>query len=112
MTDYCSFVYSGFTSSGMSGDACKNRGNWSLMRSAEVVDDQPEKEKWDPRKHDPEQKVLLFYTHVSLMAVILIMASSRKVMGKLVIPPYLKAMGWLATVVMLCACIGVFFTWQ
>jgi NRAMP (natural resistance-associated macrophage protein)-like metal ion transporter len=44
-----------------------------------------------------------------LMAVIMIMASSRKVMGKLVIPLYLKAMGWIGTVIMLCACIGVFF---
>ena len=47
-----------------------------------------------------------------LMAIIMIMASSPKVMGKLVIPPYLKAMGWLATVVMFCACIGLFFTWK
>ena len=47
-----------------------------------------------------------------LMAVIMIMASSRKVMGKLVIPPYLKAMGWLATAVMFCACIGAFITWR
>jgi hypothetical protein len=46
------------------------------------------------------------------MAMILIKASSRKVMGRLVIPPYLKAMGRLATVVMLCACIGVVSTWQ
>ena len=47
-----------------------------------------------------------------LMAVIMIMASSRKVMGKLVIPPYLKTMGWLATAVMFCACIGAFITWR
>ena len=46
-----------------------------------------------------------------LMAVIMIMASSRKVMGKLVIPSYLKVVGWIATAVMLCACIGVFFAW-
>jgi Mn2+/Fe2+ NRAMP family transporter len=46
------------------------------------------------------------------MAIIMIMASSSKVMGKLVIPPYLKAMGWLATVVMFCACIGLLFTWK
>jgi NRAMP (natural resistance-associated macrophage protein)-like metal ion transporter len=45
-----------------------------------------------------------------LMAVIMIMASSRKVMGSLVIPPYLKWGGWLATALMLCACIGVFVT--
>jgi Mn2+/Fe2+ NRAMP family transporter len=45
-----------------------------------------------------------------LMAVIMIMASSRKVMGSLVIPPYLRWGGWLATALMLCACIGVFVT--
>ena len=47
-----------------------------------------------------------------LMAIIMIMASSPKVMGRLVISPYLKAMGWLATAVMFCACIGLFFTWK
>jgi NRAMP (natural resistance-associated macrophage protein)-like metal ion transporter len=47
-----------------------------------------------------------------LMAVIMVMASSRKVMGKLIIPTYLKGMGWFATAVMLCACIGVFLTWK
>ncbi len=47
-----------------------------------------------------------------LMAVIMAMASSRKVMGKLVIPPYLKTMGWIATAVMFCACIGVIWTWK
>jgi NRAMP (natural resistance-associated macrophage protein)-like metal ion transporter len=47
-----------------------------------------------------------------LMAVIMTMASSQKVMGKLVIPTYLKGMGWLATAVMLCACIGAFITWK
>ena len=43
-----------------------------------------------------------------LMAVIMVMASSRKVMGKLVIPTYLKGMGWTATAVMFFASIGVF----
>jgi NRAMP (natural resistance-associated macrophage protein)-like metal ion transporter len=47
-----------------------------------------------------------------LMAVIMVMASSRKVMGELVIPPYLKAMGWVATAVMLCACFGLLWTWK
>jgi len=47
-----------------------------------------------------------------LMAVIMVMASSRKVMGTLVIPTYLKAAGWIATGVMLCACAGVFLTWK
>jgi NRAMP (natural resistance-associated macrophage protein)-like metal ion transporter len=47
-----------------------------------------------------------------LMAVIMVMASSRKVMGKLAIPAYIKVMGWTATAVMLCACVGAFLTWK
>ncbi len=46
-----------------------------------------------------------------LMAVIMMVASSQKVMGNFVIPGYLKAMGWLATGVMLCVCVGVLLTW-
>jgi hypothetical protein len=45
-----------------------------------------------------------------LMAVIMCMASNGKVMGPLVIPQYLRVMGWLATSVMLCASIGVELT--
>ena len=47
-----------------------------------------------------------------LMVVIMMMASSNRVMGKLVIPPYLKGMGWVATAVMFLASIGVFLTWK
>jgi Mn2+/Fe2+ NRAMP family transporter len=47
-----------------------------------------------------------------LMAIIMVLASSKKVMGQFVISQRLKAMGWLATSVMLCACIGVFVTWK
>jgi NRAMP (natural resistance-associated macrophage protein)-like metal ion transporter len=45
-----------------------------------------------------------------LMTVIMIMASSRKIMGKLVIPMYLKGMGWAATAVMFAVSIGIFLT--
>lgn len=47
-----------------------------------------------------------------LMVVIMIMASSPKVMGKFCIPRYLRVMGWIATVVMVCVCLGVFATWK
>ena len=47
-----------------------------------------------------------------LMAVIMIVASSRKVMGKFVIPPYLRFVGWVATAVMFCVGAGVFLTWR
>jgi hypothetical protein len=33
-------------------------------------------------------------------------------MGQFVISRHLKAMGWLAISIMLCACIGVFVTWK
>jgi Mn2+/Fe2+ NRAMP family transporter len=56
--------------------------------------------------------VLNGVTAAPLMAVIMVMASSRRVMGKLMIPSYLKILGWIATAVMLCACIGVSFTWR
>jgi len=45
-----------------------------------------------------------------LMAVIMTMASNQQVMGKFVIASYLKGMGWVATGVMLCVCLGVCFT--
>jgi Mn2+/Fe2+ NRAMP family transporter len=47
-----------------------------------------------------------------LMAVIMIMASSKKVMGQFAIPLPLKLMGWIATTVMMCACVGVFLMWK
>ncbi len=47
-----------------------------------------------------------------LMAVIMTMASSQKVMGKFVIPAYLRWVGWLATGIMTCVGLGVFLTWK
>ena len=47
-----------------------------------------------------------------LMAVIMMMASNRKVMGKFVIPGYLRWVGWCATAVMLCVCIGGLLSWK
>jgi Mn2+/Fe2+ NRAMP family transporter len=48
-----------------------------------------------------------------LMVVIMIMASSPKVMGKFTIPRYLRVVGWIATGVMVCVCLGVLAaTWK
>jgi len=47
-----------------------------------------------------------------LMAVIMTIASSQKVMGKFVIGPYLRSVGWIATAVMSCVGAGVFLTWR
>jgi len=47
-----------------------------------------------------------------LMAVILHLASSRKVMAKFAIPSYLRIVGWAATFVMLIASIGTLVTWN
>jgi NRAMP (natural resistance-associated macrophage protein)-like metal ion transporter len=47
-----------------------------------------------------------------LMGIIMLMASSKRVMGQFVIPAYLRWVGWLATAIMLCVCFGVFYTWR
>jgi Mn2+/Fe2+ NRAMP family transporter len=47
-----------------------------------------------------------------LMAVIMQMAGSKKVMDKFTIPFYLRVAGWTATAVMFAVSIGVFVTWQ
>ena len=47
-----------------------------------------------------------------LMAVIMHMASSRKVMDMFTIPLYLRVVGWAATAVMVGVSIGVVATWQ
>ena len=49
---------------------------------------------------------------VPLMAVIMYLATRRKVMGKFVIPPSLKWLGWLATLVMAAAASIMFVTWR
>ena len=47
-----------------------------------------------------------------LMAIIMHMAGSKKVMDKFTIPLYLKIVGWTATAVMFAVSVGVFATWQ
>jgi NRAMP (natural resistance-associated macrophage protein)-like metal ion transporter len=47
-----------------------------------------------------------------LLAVIMVMASSRKVMGKFVVSKYLLWAGWLGTCVMVAVGVGVIVTWK
>jgi len=46
-----------------------------------------------------------------LMAVIMLMSSSRRVMGKFLVPRHLRWIGWVATAMMACVGVGVFLTW-
>jgi NRAMP (natural resistance-associated macrophage protein)-like metal ion transporter len=46
-----------------------------------------------------------------VMIVMMNMASNPRVMGKLPIPPWLRRTGWVATLVMLIAAVGLFATW-
>jgi NRAMP (natural resistance-associated macrophage protein)-like metal ion transporter len=48
---------------------------------------------------------------VPVMAILMILSSRPKVMGRFVLPPILKAVGWTATAVMLAAAVGMFATW-
>ena len=43
-----------------------------------------------------------------MMAVIVHLATNRKVMGKFVIPLYLRVVGWIATLAMFAVLVGVF----
>jgi Mn2+/Fe2+ NRAMP family transporter len=47
-----------------------------------------------------------------LMVIIMMMASSRKVMGKFSVPPHLRWIGWIATAVMACVSGGLLLTWK
>jgi Mn2+/Fe2+ NRAMP family transporter len=49
-------------------------------------------------------------TAVPVMVVTMLLASSKKVMGKFDVPVTLKVIGWIATAVMLLASIGLFAT--
>ena len=48
---------------------------------------------------------------VPMMAMIMLMASRRKVMGEFALKPWLKALGWIATAVMAAAAVGMIATW-
>jgi NRAMP (natural resistance-associated macrophage protein)-like metal ion transporter len=56
--------------------------------------------------------VLNGLTSAPLMAVILCLASNQRIMGKFVLPTYLKIVGWIATALMLSAGIGIMATWK
>ena len=47
---------------------------------------------------------------VPIMVMIMLMASRKKVMGQFALRPLLKAIGWLATVAMAAAAVGMFAT--
>ena len=49
---------------------------------------------------------------VPLMLIIMAMATSRKVMGTFVLPPYLKVLGWMAALVMSMVCAGLILSWR
>ena len=49
---------------------------------------------------------------VPVMAMIMHMASQRRVMGEFALHPWLKSLGWIATAVMAAAAIGMFATWN
>ena len=49
---------------------------------------------------------------VPIMAMIMMMASGRKVMGEFALKSSLKTLGWIATAAMAAAAVGMFATWN
>jgi NRAMP (natural resistance-associated macrophage protein)-like metal ion transporter len=67
----------------------------------------------DPFKALFWSAVLNGIASVPVMVIVMIMASSRGVMGSAArIPMLLRVVGWIATAAMAAACIGLFVTWQ
>jgi Mn2+/Fe2+ NRAMP family transporter len=50
-------------------------------------------------------------TAAPVMCFMMLLASRRKVMGKLTLPFYLKTLGWLATAIMAVAAVGMLLTY-
>ncbi len=46
-----------------------------------------------------------------IMVVIMLLGTNRRIMGTFVLPPWLKILGWIATLVMAAAAIIMFATW-
>ncbi len=61
----------------------------------------------DPMKALFWAAVLNGLAAVPLMIVIMLMATSPKVMGTFVLPRYLRLVGWLAAAVMCAVCAGL-----
>jgi Mn2+/Fe2+ NRAMP family transporter len=61
----------------------------------------------DPMKTLFWAAVLNGLAAVPLMIVIMLMATSPKVMGTFVLPRYLRLVGWLAAIVMCAVCAGL-----
>jgi Mn2+/Fe2+ NRAMP family transporter len=66
--------------------------------------------KIDPIKALVWSAIINGVTAAPVMCFTMLLASQRKVMGKLTLPFYLKILGWLATAIMALAAIGMFLT--
>jgi Mn2+/Fe2+ NRAMP family transporter len=66
--------------------------------------------KVDPIKALVWAAIINGVTAAPVMCFMMLLASRRKVMGKLILPAYLKILGWAATAIMAFAAAGMLFT--
>jgi Mn2+/Fe2+ NRAMP family transporter len=66
--------------------------------------------KIDPIKALVWSAIINGLTAAPVMCFTMLLASQRKVMGKLILPFYLKTLGWLATAIMALAAVGMLLT--
>ena len=66
--------------------------------------------KIDPIKALVWSAIINGLTAAPVMCFTMLLASQRKVMGKLILPFYLKILGWLATAIMALAAVGMLLT--
>ena len=66
--------------------------------------------KVDPIKALVWAAIINGVTAAPVMCFMMLLASRRKVMGKLILPAYLRILGWTATAIMAVAAAGMLFT--
>jgi len=66
--------------------------------------------KLDPIKALVWAAIINGVTAAPVMCFMMLMASNRKIIGKLHLPVYLRVVGWAATGIMALAAIGMFIT--
>jgi NRAMP (natural resistance-associated macrophage protein)-like metal ion transporter len=96
---------------GLGRTLLKARGFYAILAAATVLGVMLNFTAIDPIKALYWSAVINGVIAVPIMIVIMLMAARRDVMGQFVIARWLKAIGWLATAVMLCAVIVMLATW-
>ena len=95
---------------GLERKAKEAKAFYSLLAFATLIGLLLNFTKFDPIKALVWAAIINGITAAPVMCFMMLLASQRKVMGKLTLPFYLKILGWIATAIMALAVIGMLLT--